>query len=127
LRSGATEAALEYKLAEGPRNSQFVALATDVGGQAFNQIDLSLAADRPMRVSVQVRRASGERWGRSYYVDSTGSAIQVPLAALRPIAPATGAVISGTDVTSILLVVDVTNAPPGRSGVLRVLASALVR
>jgi hypothetical protein len=127
LRSGASEAALEYKLAEGPRNSQFVALATDVRGQPFNQIDLSLAADRPMRVSVQVRRASGERWGRSFYVDAAGSSIQVPIAGLKPMTAAPGSVISGADVTSILLVVDLTNASPGRSGTLRVLASALVK
>jgi hypothetical protein len=127
LRSGASEAALEYKLAEGPRNSQFVALATDLHGQTFNQIDLSLAADRPMRVSVQVRRASGERWGRSFYVDAAGSSIRVPIAHLKPMTAATGSVISGADVTSILLVVDLTNASPGRSGVLRVLTSALIK
>jgi hypothetical protein len=126
LRSGATEAVLEYKLGGGQRNSQFVALATDVHGQAFNQIDLSLAGDRPMRVSVQVRRASGERWGRSFYVDPAGSAVRVPLARLKPITASAGSVVSGTEVTSILLVIDLTNAAPGRSGVLRVKASALL-
>jgi hypothetical protein len=126
LRSGASEAALEYKLGGGPRNSQFVALATDVHGQAFKELDLSLAGDRPMRVSVQVRRASGERWGRSFYVDPAGSAVRVLLARLTPITAAAGSVVSGTDVTSILLVCDLTNAAPGRSGILRVISSALL-
>jgi hypothetical protein len=126
LRTGASEAALEYKLGGGTRTNQFVALATDVHGQSFNQIDLSLAGDRPMRVSVQVRRANGDRWGRSFYVDSGGSAVRVPLASLKPIAPAAGSAVSGADVTSILLVVDLTNAVPGRSGTFRVKASALV-
>jgi hypothetical protein len=51
----------------------------------------------------------------------------VPLAALKPIAPATGSAVSGTDDTTILLVVDLTNASPGRSGTLRVKSSALLR
>jgi hypothetical protein len=127
LRTGASEAVLEYKLGDGARNSQFIALASDLNGQVFNQIDLSLAADRPMRVSVQVRRASGQRWGRSFYVDAGGSSVRAPLARLKPITAAPGSVISGADVTSILLVVDLTNASPGRSGTLRVLACALVK
>lgn len=126
IRMSASEAVLEYKLGDGPRNSQFVALATDVHGQPFNQIELSLAGDRPMRVSVQVRRATGERWGRSFYVDPAGSAVRVPLARLQPITASAGSVISGTDVTSILLVCDLTNAAPGRSGTLRVKSSALL-
>jgi hypothetical protein len=126
LRLGASEALLEYKLGAGPRASQFVAMATDVHGQAFKDIELSLAGDRPMRVSVQVRRASGERWGSSLYVDPAGSAVRVPLARLQPITASAGSAVSGTDVTSILLVIDLTNAAPGRSGVLRVIASALI-
>jgi len=126
LRSSASEAVFEYRLGDGPRNNQFVALASDVSGQPFNEIDLTLAADRPMRISVQVRRASGERWGRSFYVDPAGSAVRVALAQLTPITAAAGSVISGTEVTSILLVCDLTNAAPGRSGVLRVKASALL-
>jgi hypothetical protein len=126
LRTGPFEAVLEYKLGAGPRGSQFVALATDVHGQRFNEIDLSLAGDRPMRVSVQVRRASGERWGRSFYVDPAGSAVRVPLPRLAPITASPGSVVSGNDVTSILLVCDLTNAAPGRSGILRVKASALL-
>jgi hypothetical protein len=126
LRTTASEASLEYKLGGGPRKSQFVALATDVHGQPFNQIELSLVGDRPMRLSVQVRRANGERWGRSIYVDPAGSAVRVSLASLQPITATAGSVVSGTDVTSILLVCDLTNAAPGRSGALRVKRSALL-
>ncbi|HEV7810260.1 MAG TPA: hypothetical protein VGO64_06660, partial [Candidatus Limnocylindrales bacterium] len=75
LRTSARGVVLEYKLGDGPRNSQFVALATDLQHQAFNAIDLALAGDRPARISVQVRGADGSRWGRSYYVDPDGAAI----------------------------------------------------
>jgi hypothetical protein len=125
LRSTDQDVALEYKLGEGPRNSQFVALATDLQRQAFSAIDLSLAGSRPERVSVQVRRADGGRWGRSFYVDPAGTNLRIPLSTLRPIGGSGGPAISSTDVTSILLVLDLTNAAPGRSGILRVSSSAL--
>jgi hypothetical protein len=124
LRSTDHDVALEYKLGDGPRSSQFVALATDLQRQAFSAIDLSLAGDRPARVSVQVRRADGARWGRSFYVDPAGTSLRIPLSTLRPIGGTVG--ISSIDVTSILLVIDLANARPGRSGVLRVSSSALL-
>lgn len=127
LRVGEFEVALEYKLAAGERSSQFVALASDLRRQAFRAIDLTLAGDRPLRVSVQLRRGDAARWGRSYYVDPAGTRLMVPLVDLRPIGSATAeGQISAADATSILVVVDLTNANPGRAGVLRVLASALV-
>jgi hypothetical protein len=125
LRTSDHDVALEYKLGDGARNSQFVALATDLQRQTFTAIDLWLAGDRPARISVQVRRAGGERWGRSYYVDPGGSSLHVLLADLRPIAGTTPASTSSADLASLLLVIDLTNAAPGRSGVLRVKASAL--
>jgi hypothetical protein len=127
LRVEKFEVALHYKLAEGERNNQFVALASDFGRQAFRAIDLTLAGDRPLRVSVQLRRADGARWGRSYYVDPAGTRLHVPIANLKPLHPAAaGAQITATEATSLLVVIDLANANPGRSGVLRVLASALV-
>lgn len=121
LRTGATDATLEFKLADGARNDQFVALATDVKPPVTG-INLSLAGDRPMRVSVQLRSPAGGRWGRSLYVDPAGTSIQVPVSSLAPIGTPPG---SAGEATSLLLVVDLTNAQPGRTGVLRVLASAL--
>lgn len=121
LRTGATDATLEFKLGDGARNNQFVALATDLR-PPLRAVDLSLAGDRPMRVWIQLRAADGTRWGRSYYVDPGGSALQVPVTALAPLAPASGPV---RDPESLLIVIDLTNAQPGRTGVLRVLSSAL--
>jgi hypothetical protein len=121
LHSGATEATLEYKLAEGERADQFVAVASDLHGTP-GAIELSLAADRPMRVSVQLRSVDGFRWARSYYVDPRGSALRVPVSSLVAIPPSAGPV---RDAQSLLLVVDLTNAQPGRTGTLRILSSAL--
>jgi hypothetical protein len=125
VRTKDHEVTLEYKLGDGPRNSQFVALASDLAPQPFRSIDLSLAGDRPLRVSVQIRSKDGGRWARSYYVDPAGSSLQVPLAGLRAIDGA-GNVPPSTDITSVLVVLDLTNAAPGHSGVLRVRSSALI-
>jgi hypothetical protein len=128
LRIGDFEVALEYKLAEGERDNQFVALASDLGRQAFSAIDLTLAGDRPLRLSVQLRRADGARWGRSYYVDPAGTRLRVPIADLKPVRPAAAeSRISAAEATSILVVIDLANANPGRSGTLRVTASALTQ
>jgi hypothetical protein len=118
---------LEYRLADGARHSQFVALATDVRFQAFNGIWLGLESDRPSRVSVQVRASDGRRWGRSYYVDPAGSEINARLGTMRPIGENATGVPSPNVVTSILLVVDLTNAVPGQAGRLSVVHSELVR
>jgi hypothetical protein len=122
LRIGATDATLEYRLADGDRNSQFVALATDLRAPLPSAIELSLAGDRPMRVWVQLRAADGSRWGRTYYVDPAGNTIDVPIASLAPLGKTLGSL---RNPESLLVVVDLTNAQPGRAGRLRVLSSAL--
>ena len=125
LRTGETSATLEFKLGEGERAAQFVAMATDIQRQEFATIDLALAGDRAMRVSVQLRHADGRRWGRSYYVDPAGSGLRVPVAALAPIGH--GDRLISIEATSLLLVVDLTNAGPGRTGTLTVRSSAFAK
>ena len=127
LRTRATSVELEYGLADGPRNSQFVALATDLRGQAFRAIDLDVLPDRPARIAVQVRSEDGRRWGRSFYVDPGGTAIHADLSRFRLVGGAPGGVPPSEAVTSILLVVDLTNSAPGRSGRLTVRSSALIK
>ena len=127
LRSGETDATLEYKLGAGERNNQFVALATDVKGEPLTGLRLELSADRPARIWVQVRTADGRRWGRTYYVDPAGTTLEVPIADLRPLASNTSNAVDASQIGSILLVADLTNAAPGRAGILHVRASALIR
>jgi hypothetical protein len=116
LRTADFDATLEYTLAEGERHGQFVAMASDLNRQPFETIDLSLVGDRPMRVSVQLRTADGRRWGRSYYVDPAGTTLHIPVTGLRPISGADQGSFTAADATSLLLVVDLTNAAPGRRG-----------
>jgi hypothetical protein len=110
---------LEYRLSPGERISQFVALAADLPQNLphFSGIRLTASASSPMRLSVQLRSgASGEaRTGKSVYLDESARIIDVPASALRPMA-GTG---SAGPPTSVLLVVDLTNARPGASGTIR--------
>jgi hypothetical protein len=126
LRATDRTVELEYRLAPGERNSQFVALATDVHDAVFSAMRFALRSDRPSRVWVQVRTADGHRWGRSFYVDPAGAEIVARLEDLRPMAGESGHPSSAT-ATSILLVVDLTNASPGNGGRLTVLRSDLVK
>lgn len=127
LRVSSHSVELAYRLAEGSRGSQFVALATDIHNDPIRGMHFGLQTDRPARVSVQVRTPDGRRWGRSYYVDPTGSELVVPLQDLNPIEAAGGGAPDPKTLTSILLVLDLTNAVPGHSGQLTVLSSELVR
>ncbi len=95
--------------------SPYVALATDIRDRAFTAVEAALTSDRPMRISVQVRAGDKGRWGSSVYVDSADRLFRIPLAAMRsldgdvPLPPSAA-------LTSVLLVVDLTNASPGSSG-----------
>jgi hypothetical protein len=112
---------LVYALASGARASQYAALATpDVGALSWaGWLRLRLSADRPMRVSLQLREPTGgggaRRWQRSLVVGPEPATRIVPIAAFRPLEDASGPV-PVTRVRSVLLVVDTTNTPPGQAG-----------
>ena len=127
LRTHEFSVELEYQLAAGPRNSQFVAVATDVRDESFTAIRLGLQADHPSRIWVQVRTQAGRRWGRTYYVDPAGTELLVRLADLRPIGESQVGAPDPKSLSSILLVIDLTNAAPANSGRLTIVSSALVK
>ena len=119
LRLQPDEVDLDYDLGRGA--SPFVALVTDLTDLHFDAIDLVLAADAPMRVSVQVREGEKGRWGRSVYVDSAAREVRVPLGRLLPL-DGGGAVPSPASLTSVLLVIDTVNTAPGHRGRLELLS-----
>jgi hypothetical protein len=112
---------LVYALAPGARASQYAALvASDVGVLSWaSWLRLRLSADRPMRVSLQLREPTGgdsaRRWQRSLVVGPEPSTLIVPMSAFLPIEDASGPV-PVTRVRSVLLVVDTTNTAPGQAG-----------
>ena len=118
---GGAALALDYALGSGAPAGQYAALVAAVGQgrlRRFTRVGFRGAADRPMRVWVQLRApATGTRWVRSVVLDAQPRTVLVPFEEMTPVdgAPAS---IPLADVDSILFVVDTVNTPPGRRGTL---------
>jgi hypothetical protein len=116
---------LAYALGPGARASQYAALvSSDVGGLSWAAwLRLRLSADRPMRVSIQLREPLGgqasRRWYRSLAIGPEVSTHVVPVTGFLPIDDASGPP-PVTRVRSLLVVVDTTNTPPGQAGTVTV-------
>jgi hypothetical protein len=111
-----------YELAPGGPASQFAALVHDLGRPAeFSTIAFRASASQAARVSTQLRYAQDghRRWRRSFYVDQNERDVRIPVAQLRP-AEGPGQQPSSSRATSLLLVIDLTNAVPGARGSLNV-------
>ena len=113
---------LDYQLRDGARVSQYVAAAAPLTPPVpdFDRILFTGSASAPMRVSVQLRFADGRRWVNSVYLEPDGRRAIVPLASLVPAEPGGGERPDFRQATSILFVVDLTNARSGERGTIRI-------
>ncbi|MGB2715785.1 MAG: hypothetical protein WBC51_16510 [Vicinamibacterales bacterium] len=117
-----------YKLRDGARASQFVALVTDVSDPPlFEAVTFSVRSTAPRRLSLQLRfaRDADARWGKSVYVDATSRVVTVPVEQLRR-ADGPPARPPVQRATSLLFVVDLTNAAPGDAGQIEIGGVGLV-
>lgn len=107
-----------YRLGQGARASQYVAAAVSLA-TPFHAAAVIFdgRASRPMRVSVQLRfnAHGGARWGRSVYLSPETRQVAVPLASLIPL-DTSAPLPDPASASSLLFVVDLTNAVPGQSG-----------
>lgn len=111
-----------YELAAGDPASQFAALVHDLRQQPeFSTIAFRASASQPARVSTQLRYAQDghRRWRRSFYVDQNEREVRIPVVGLRA-AEGAGQQPSSSRATSLLLVIDLTNAGPGARGTVNV-------
>jgi hypothetical protein len=123
LASDGGRRSLEFRLRAGERASQYAAIAVPLPQRlpGFDRIVFSGRSSAPMRISVQVRfdRAGGSRWVRSVYLSPESRQIVVPLEWLVP-ADSPGNQLSQPppfdSASSVLFVVDLTNASPGGQG-----------
>ena len=104
--------------------SQFAAAATDlirVPAQVHS-IGLTASAQRPGRVSIQLRypQQGGVRWGTSVYVDPIPRHHTITLDRLRPLDRQPGPAPDPASASTLLVVADLTNARPGDSNVIHV-------
>ncbi len=110
---------MAFSLLAGERVSQYVALAVPLpqGTPAFDRIAFTGRSAAPMRVSVQLRfdSAGGARWVHSVYLSPESRQVVVPLDRLLPADQPT-ARPSSELASTLLFVVDLTNASPGGQG-----------
>lgn len=117
-----TQLAFRYALGGSTRDDNaYAALAMMSGGSlaSFDRIVFTANADRPMRVSVQLRAPGGqqgERWQRSVYLDEMPREITVFFDDMRAAGPTRSERAPLDAVESILFVVDTVNTPLGGSG-----------
>ena len=115
------ELRFRYGLATGSPAHRYVALLVDrpAGIPDENRITLTLRAEGPMRVSVQLRapREHGDpdRWERSIYLDAHDQERTIFFDELRPMGDAPASPDTAA-VRSIMIVVDEINTKPGSSG-----------
>jgi hypothetical protein len=117
-----SELRFRYHLRSGARSGQYAAVAysTLAGLGAYRGLAFTIHADRPMRISVQLRVQTEDgrsrRWQRSVYVEPSPREREVLFSDMNPV----GAVEDGPPaldrVRSVLFVVDTTNSQAGSSG-----------
>jgi hypothetical protein len=110
---------LRYELGAGG-TSPYAALVHPVAvPPGTRAISLRAKAERPMRLSVQLRSpgdgGAGLRWRRSIYADPSERTVTLALADFQAV-PGTSAPLPLADIDSLLLVVDTVNTDPGTAG-----------
>jgi hypothetical protein len=117
-----TQLLLRYALS-GPASSHpFAALVVpaDPVIAAHDRLTFRAHANKPMRVSVQLRaptsHPSGERWHRSVFVDTNPREISVWFDDMRPRGATSTARPRLDKIGWVLFVVDTVNTPPGTAG-----------
>jgi hypothetical protein len=128
IKTDAHGVELMYALGGGQSAGQYAAVVTEVSAaDAFDGMTLVAHADRPTRVSVQVRFLGGQRWRRSVYLDETTRTISFPLEEFEPADPASVLRPTAARIRSVLVVVDTLNSLPGTRGVVTVTALWLIK
>jgi hypothetical protein len=121
----------EYALGPGRPASQYAAAVVPIDASTgFDRVQLTVRADRPMRVSVQVRLPGprgGQRWRRSAYIDDQWRTIVLPLSRFVPADRPTSQQPIASVIRELLVVVDTVNALPGARGAIWMSAAALGR
>jgi hypothetical protein len=110
---------LDFRLRPGERVSQYVAIAVPLPTSLpkFDRVVFTGRSSAPMRVSVQARfeSAGGARWVHSIYLSPESRQVVVPVDSLLP-ADQPSKAPPFDSASSLLFVVDLTNASPGSQG-----------
>ena len=112
---------LRYAIGGAASASPFAAFVMPAGPeiQKFTQLIFTGRADRPTRVSVQLRDPSGtagERWHRSVYLDQTAREVTVYFDDMTPRGPTSQPQPNLASIQGVLFVLDTVNTPLGGNG-----------
>jgi hypothetical protein len=118
---GGSELLLRFALSGVPSDNPYAAFVMPVTGTMamYDRLVFTARADRPMRMSVQLRAPTGgegERWRRSVYLDQTPRMIQAFFDEFRPLGSTGAATPALSNVQSVLFVVDTVNTKIGSNG-----------
>jgi len=117
---GGADLRLRYGLAGGAPAGQVVALAHDTprGIAPNDRLIVSIRAEHPMRLSVQLRTGDGQqqRWQRSIYVDAVQQEHTIFFDDMMPVGYTETFKPDLANIRSVLFVIDATNTKPGDSG-----------
>lgn len=118
---GGTQLLFRYALSGAVSASAYAALvvAAGPGLSAHDRLTFKARADRPMRISVQLRVPTpgpGERWHRSVYIDPDPREVSVFFDDVLPRGQTSRRRPVLSKVDSVLFVVDSVNTKPGTSG-----------
>ncbi len=118
---GGTQLGFRFALGGTPSESPYAAMVMPAGPDIrnYDRVVFTARANRPMRLSVQLRAPhaeGGERWHRSVVLDTTPREITVSFDDMRPkgVTATERPVLS--DVQSVLFVIDTVNAETGSNG-----------
>jgi hypothetical protein len=119
LTGTTSEPALRWRfgLSSAPAAAQYVALIVDLphGVEPSDRVAFTIRAERPMRISVQLRTAR-DRWQRSVHIEAFNREQTVLFDDFQPAGPTASGRPALGDVRSLMFVVDTTNTKPGTSG-----------
>jgi len=115
---------LRFAISGTAADSPYAAFAMPAGAAIamYDRLVFTARADRPMRLSVQLRASAGEgeRWHRSVYLDQTPRTVDLPFSDFRPLGTTTSALPVLSKVDAVLFVVDTVNARIGSNGQLQI-------
>jgi len=108
-----------YRLSDMKSDSPYAAAVRPLGrfrSRGFNAVSLVASADRPVRVSVQLRDESGSediRWIASFYADETSRSIVIPFSRFKSTIPTEADTLQIENIDTFLVVADLVNTTPG--------------
>jgi hypothetical protein len=113
----------KFGLGPGAPSGQYAAFVASVDpslrDEGFDQLQFTIRAERPMRVSVQLRLPRGsedQRWRQSVYADTTPRHFELNLQDFQPADIATTQRPIVAHVRSVLFVIDTLNTAPATQG-----------